>query len=460
MPTTTPLEDLAAWASEVTAADVPDAEHRRARFRILDTLGLVAAAANHPMGQSLAAWADADSGAGAHVLITGASASPAVAALVHGSLAHARDFDDSFVDSVVHPGSIVIAATLAAAERADASFDAITTALTVGYEIAGRLGAVAGRAFHARGFHATGVVGPIAAAGAAGQILALDGAAMADALGLATSMSSGLLAFLADGGWSKWLHTGWSAHGGIVAAELARRGFRGPHHALDHPYGLYGAFLGTPSANLEALTTGLGKTWRGAAALAKSFPCAHVIQPYIEAVLALRAEELLPVEGLQSIRCVMAPWALPIVAVPRATKIAPRNDLEAIASLPFMVAAALCDGRVDLATLGAETLGRADILSIAAITECVGDDILGSEFDGRMEVELRDGRRVSRRVALSESSEVQIVAKYRANTAHLPSDGCARLEHALLNDAPRGRALVQLTLDALVGQQAPPLSVE
>src|SRR5580704_14378294 len=286
----TPLETLAKWTSEIAAADVPAAQHRRARLRLLDTLGLIAAAAEHPVGRSLAAWADANRGSGAHVLISGCATSPAVAALVHGSLAHARDFDDSFSETVVHPGSIVVAATLAAADRADAGFDAITTSITVGYEIAARLGAVAGRGFHARGFHATSVVGPIAAAGAAARILALDATATADALGLATSMSSGLLAFLADGGWSKWLHTGWSAHGGIIAAELASHGFRGPHHGLDHQYGLYGAFLGKPELDLDAVTAGLGSTWLGAAASAKGFPCAHVIHPYIEAALALRAE--------------------------------------------------------------------------------------------------------------------------------------------------------------------------
>lgn len=445
----TPLETLGTWASRITAADVPAVQHRRARLRVLDTMGLIAAAAEHPAGRSLAAWADTNSGAGAHVLVTGSPASPAAAALVHGSLAHARDFDDTFADTVVHPGSIVIAATLATAEQADASFAAITTAITVGYEIAARLGAVAGRGFHARGFHATGIVGPIAAAGAAGQILALDGATMADALGLATSMSGGLLAFLADGAWSKWLHTGWSAHGEIIAAQLAGHGFRGARHSLDHPYGLYGAFLNAPTANLDVLTVGLGSDWLGAAAQAKSFPCAHVIQPYIEAVLALRAEQRLKAEDVHSVACVMAPWALPIVAVPRAVKIAPRNDLEAIASLPFMVAAALCDGRVDLTTLRPETIGRADILSLAARTECGGDDTLGSGFDGRMNVELRDGRRISRAVALSDSNEEQIIAKFRANTAHLPSDACRGLERALLNDDPGGRTLMRLALAAM-----------
>src|SRR6185312_13619196 len=109
--------------------------------------------------------------------------------------------------------------------------------------------------------------------------------------GLATSMSSGLLAFLGDGGWSKWLHTGWSAHGCLIAAQLASTGFRGPRQGLDHRYGLYGAFLGKPDADLSALTEGLGATWLGAGAQAKLYPCAHVIQPYIDAALALRQEK-------------------------------------------------------------------------------------------------------------------------------------------------------------------------
>ncbi len=454
----TPLEILATWVSSTGAGDIPAEQHRRARFRILDTLGLVAAAAELPAARSLAAWSVDNKGSGAHVLINGCAAPPAVVALVHGSLAHARDFDDSFSDTVVHPGSIVIATTLAAAEVTDATFDAITAAITMGYEVAGRLAAVAGRGFHARGFHATGVVGPIAAASAAGRILGLNDATMADALGLAASMSSGLLAFLADGGWSKWMHTGWSAHGGIIAAELARNGFRGPHHAFNHPYGLYGAFLGNAAADLSGITADLGRNWVGAAASAKSFPCAHVIHPYIQTILALRAKGELQAEDVESINCVMAPWGLPIVAVPRQAKIAPRNDLEAIASLPFMVAAALCDGRLDVATLCQETYDRTEILALARRIDCTGDDTLGAGFDGRINIEMRDGRRISREVMVSNSSDAQIVEKFRANTALLPPDARSSLEDALMSDAPRGQSLVQLALAAMVGHPAAPVN--
>src|SRR6185312_242254 len=109
----------------------------------------------------------------------GASATPAVAALIHGSLAHARDFDDTFPDSVVHPGSTVIAAALAAGEARDTAFDELSSAIVAGYEIAARLGAAAGRKFHARGFHATSVIGPVAAAATAARIHKLGAAATA-----------------------------------------------------------------------------------------------------------------------------------------------------------------------------------------------------------------------------------------------------------------------------------------
>jgi 2-methylcitrate dehydratase PrpD len=451
----TPLEALADWAAGVTSAEVPAEQQALARLRLLDSIGLVAAAAAHPAGESLLAWALANPGTGATVLPTSAPAALAVAALVHGSLAHARDFDDTFPDTVVHPGSTVVAATLAAGEASNASFDQLVTAIIVGYEIAARLGAVAGRGFHARGFHATGIVGPIAAAGAAGRILGLGADAMADAFGLASSVSSGLLAFLADGGWSKWLHTGWSAHGGLIAAELARHAFRGPRHALDHRYGLYGAFLDKPDVPLDVITADLGRTWLGAAAQPKLFPCAHVIQPYIEAVLAWRGEGRIRAEAVQSIRCVLAPWALPIVAEPRNSKIAPRNDLEAIASLPFMVAAAVCDGRVDLATLAPQTLGRADIRALAARTACEGDAALGSGFDGRITATLvGDADRLDANVALSPSTEQRLVTKFRANTSHLQHAACAKLEAALLRENPTCRTLVQIAAAAMTSAAA------
>jgi 2-methylcitrate dehydratase PrpD len=443
-----PLERLAEWIGALVPDRVPADQHRLARIRLVDTLGLIAAAAGHEAGTSLRAFADANPGTAATVLLTGRQALPSTAALVHGSLAHARDFDDTYIDSVVHPGSTVIAAALAAGESVDAPFDALSTAIIIGYEIAARLGMVAGRGFHARGFHATGIVGPIAAAAAVGHLMRLDASRLADAMGLATSMSSGLMAFLGDGGWSKWMHTGWSAHGGLIAAQLADTGFRGPRQGLDHRFGLYGAFLGNADVDFAALADGLGSVWRGATAQAKLYPCAHVIQPYIDAGLALR-EEKLAVENIASIRCVMAPWAMPIVGELRDTKIAPRNDLEAIASLPFMLAAALVEGRVDLATLAPGAIQNAEVRALANRVACEADASLGTGFDGRMEIVRSDGQRLSRAVSVTPPNEAQIIAKFRGNTAAVPQAACDALLGALLNEMPRCGELMRLATAAI-----------
>src|SRR5262249_39857203 len=119
----TALEDLAQWIFTLEPDRIPPKQHRLARMRLLDTFGLIAAALDHTAGKSLLAWAGANAGTGATVIGIDTPALPATAALVHGSLAHARDFDDTFIDSVIHPGSTVIATALATGEAADAPFE-------------------------------------------------------------------------------------------------------------------------------------------------------------------------------------------------------------------------------------------------------------------------------------------------------------------------------------------------
>jgi 2-methylcitrate dehydratase PrpD len=257
-------------------------------------------------------------------------------------------------------------------------------------------------------------------------------------------MSSGLLAFLPDGAWSKWLHTGWSAHGGIIAAELARERFRGPHHGFDHPAGLFGAFLGDASPDCGLLTQDLGMVWRGAEALPKLYPCAHVIQPFIDAALALRSRGEADIEQIRFIRCTVAPWAYPIVCVPREPKLAPRNDLEAIASLPFMVAAALRDGAVNLDTLREAALRRDDVRQLAARIECDMDETLGAGFDGAIRIIRSDGETAAP-VGLAPVDSDLIRRKFHSNAAHLYAPAAAdALATALIEGNPGARDIMRL----------------
>lgn len=421
---------LADWTAGLQWADVPAARHPLIGLRVLDTLGLILAGSSTDAAAAARSVASRQGESDESGVVPGGSrAAPAWAAFVHGVTAHCRDFDDTFQDSVVHPGSVVVPAALAVGEAHGAADTDIAAAIVAGYEVAARLGSVAGRRFHIRGLHATGIVGPFAAAAAAGRLMGLDGAAIANAFGLAGSMAGGLMAFVADGSWSKWLHAGWAAHGGIVAAQMAAQGFRGPAGVLDGRHNLYAALLageevspdGLSEILTETLTGGLGADWRGPEAHFKYYPCAHVIQPYLDAAIELRRSEGLEAGDVAGGICRIAPWAAQIVCLPRAGKIRPDSEMAAIASLPYLLAVALTRGAVTLDALDAASRTDPGILELAAQLNHEEDPALGHGFDGVLILDLADGRRLERPVSSAPPDPDKVIGKFRANARRAPA---------------------------------------
>lgn len=424
---------LADWTAGLQWTDVPAAQHPLIGLRVLDTLGLVLAGASTDAAAAARATAGRQGKSDeAGILPGGGRAAAAWAGFVHGVSAHCRDFDDTFQDSVVHPGSVAVPAALAAGEAAGASDTEIATAIVAGYEVAARLGGVAGRRFHVRGLHATGIVGPFAAAAAAGRLMKLDGAAIAHAFGLAGSMAGGLMAFVADGSWSKWLHAGWAAHGGIVAAQMAAQGFRGPAGVLDGRHNLYAALLAGEAVSPAALTEGLGAVWRGAEAHFKYYPCAHVIQPYLDAAIDLRRSERLSAGDIAGGVCRIAPWAAQIVCEPRAGKLRPDSEMAAIASLPYLLAVALAEGAVTLDALDAPSRTDPAIFDLAGRLTHEEDLALGQGFDGVLILNLADGGRLERTVSSAPPDPAKVVEKFRANAGRAAAPDIEALEQAAI----------------------------
>ncbi len=431
---------LADWTAGLEWAEVPAAQHPLIGLRVLDTLGLILAGASTDAAAAARQVAGRQGASDeAAVVPGGGRASAAWAAFVHGVTAHCRDFDDTFQDSVVHPGSVVVPAALAVGEASGAADADIAAAIAAGYEIAARLGSVAGRRFHVRGLHATGIVGPFAAAATAGRLMGLDGVAIANAFGLAGSMAGGLMAFVADGSWSKWLHAGWAAHGGIVAAQMAAQGFRGPAGVLDGRHNLYAALLAgdeiSPTGLAETLTGGLGTAWRGAEAHFKYYPCAHVIQPYLDAAIDLRREHGLTGRDIAGGVCRIAPWAAQIVCEPRAAKLRPDSEMAAIASLPYLLAVALVEGAVTLDALDAASRRDPAILDLAARLTHAEDPALGRGFDGVLFLDLSDGGRIERPVSSAPPDAGKVLSKFRANARRAsPAPDTDALERAVIDN--------------------------
>lgn len=449
----TPSRRLGEWAAILQWKDLPETARTPVRLRVLDTMGLVMVGAGTPAVTAARAALVPAHGLSAAAGVSGSTVvgggagrmAPGTAALIHGVAAHCRDFDDTFVDSVIHPGSVVVPAALAVAEAVSARAEDFAVAIVAGYEVAARIGAVAGRRFHARGLHATGVVGPIAAAVTAGRILGLSGEQMSWAIGLAASMSGGLMAFTIDGGWSKWLHAGWAAQGGISAAYLAQQGFRGPEHVLAGGLDLYSAFLHGDGVERSALTQDLGLSWPGARAEFKYYPCAHVIHPYIDAVLELVRRHDLLAEDIECIECAIAPWAAAIVAEPRAAKLRFDSELEAIASLPYQLAVAVLRRRVDLGALTAEQRAQADLRSMAERIVHRSDPRLGRGFDGRVELRTRAGACYGLEVAMPGSDAGRLREKFIANAAvHGTAWARSAAEALLADELPDWRVAASL----------------
>src|SRR6266545_3082527 len=128
------------------------------------------------------------------------------AAFVNGTAAHGEDFDDTFEGGPVHAGAVVVPAVLAAAEQESLDGQRALLGIAVGVETICRLSLVVPKAVHKAGFHPTAVFGTIAAAAGVGAALKLDARQFANALGIAGSMASGIIEYLADGSSTKRLH--------------------------------------------------------------------------------------------------------------------------------------------------------------------------------------------------------------------------------------------------------------
>ena len=355
-------------------------------LRVADHLGLIAAARRSEPGRAVLEVCRRVPG-DVPLLFEQAGVTASMAALAHGTLAHALDYDDTYPDSVIHPSSVVIPAALAAGPKAGGR--EVMTAMLAGYEFLARCGAVVGRRLHARGFHATAVLGPLAAALVASTVMGAGQEVTVRAMGLAGSMSGGLLEFLADGSWSKRMHPGWAAHGGVLAAELAVAGFTGPASIVEGRNGIFRAFLDDPQPSLAPQFTDLGSRWSCLGLRWKRYPCAHVIHPYLD--LALLWARDLEAAQIESVCCDVAPWCVPIVLEPLESKRAPANEYQARASLPYALAAALTDRSVSPTAFDDGALRRSEVLRLAAAVSYREDDSLSAAFQGRLAIRLLSG---------------------------------------------------------------------
>ncbi|OWT60406.1 MmgE/PrpD family protein [Candidimonas nitroreducens] len=370
----------------------------KARWCLLDSLGCGLLGAMQPWGRIVGSEAMAEASQGpCTVLGQSTTVAPSQAALCNGTAMHGFELDDLLSAALIHPGAVIVPAALATAEAVDASGMQLLRGIVAGYEATERISLALGTDPSNRGFHKTSVVGPVAAAIAAGVIMGLEFRQLQWAVGLACSCSSGIKNFAAGGGAGmiKRLHAGRAAEAGTKMAILAHRGFTAPLGALDGKFGLLQAFSGD-TARAERLDEGLGTHWALTDVWVKAYPICGWIQGVVQLLLALRAQHGFDPASVEHITVATSSFA---VKYNGNTEI--EDTMDAQYSIPYCAAVALTGDPLDPKEYAPERIRSPQRQAISRKVELTADPLADKvyprHFSCRVSLRLTDGRTMTAR---------------------------------------------------------------
>ena len=292
-----------------------------------------------------------------------------------------------------HPSAPVLSAALAAGELALADGRALVHAFLLGFEVETTMAEVMNPPHYEKGFHATGTLGTMGAAAAAARLLGLDAAQTRTALAVAASQASGLKENF--GTMTKPFHAGHAARSGVLSALLARDGFTASEQAIEGPQG-YFAVLGRGQARRAGRSSrsarrGISsrRAWRS-----NRIPPAPARIPSSTARSSSGAPTTITPEQVAEVT-VGVNAAVPRILIHSN----PRSGLEAKFSGEFSAAAALCEGRVGIATFRDDKTDDPAITGLMKRVRVVVDPAIPGDLERhvwtRVTVRLRDGREVA-----------------------------------------------------------------
>ena len=377
------------------------------------------------------------------------------AAMANGVAGHAIELDDTHDESLTHPGCVIIPAALAVAEFMNASGGDCLTAIIAGYDAQCRIGAVVGRSLVATGLHPTAQLGTFGATVASARLLGLTERQFHNALGLAASMTSGIMKFTEDPDSTmvKRLHAGLPAERGILAARLALEGFDGPSGVIEGRYGYANTFARID--DLSRMTLGLGKQYEVERCSIKLYPCCRMFHSLIEAISDCRQNENFDADQIQEI----ATFG-PSNMVDGHMIYRPKSVLAAQYSLPFTVAVATIADPSQPESFNSAAMERSDLLSLSDKVRSTIDPELQAlypeKFPSRVEFRMQNGSVIVRQVLDSLSTPARpikrdhVVEKFKSVTASvLKSDRQEQILGTIcsLPDLPSIRTLTDLLGD-------------
>jgi len=430
-----PTGRLATWVADLTLDQVPQNVVERAKHLLLDGLGCALVGAQLPWSRVATDAVLGLEGKGDAVVIgTGQVTSAPAAAVLNGTLIQGFELDDFHPLAPLHSCSLLIPALLSTATtRTHTTTGAeLLLAAIAGFEVGPRVGyTLHGSQMLDRGWHSGSVFGTHSAAMASGKLRELTPAQLEDALGLAGTQSSGLMAAQFEA-MSKRMHHGLAARNGFYAAGLAAAGYTGIKRVFEREYGGFLSVFGeghSPDASL--LTGQLGQRWETTIIMVKSYAAMGGLHGAIDAARQLRSsvapEDISKIDITVGETVYKHGWWQPE---------RPLTPIGAQMNIGYATAAALLDGNVLPEQFTPERLDADDIWKLIAATTVHLDEALAhaditERFRTDVAVTTRDGA----------VHQARVVAPHGAPTDPVTNDELVAKFHALADRVTnRGRA--------------------
>jgi 2-methylcitrate dehydratase PrpD len=301
------------------------------------------------------------------------------AALANGTASHAIEMDDVNNEASLHPGVTVFPAALATSEMVGANGRSFIEAVVLGYEVMVRLGKALGpENSYRRGFHPTATCGTFGSGITASKIMGLKEEGMVNTMGIAGSQAAGSMEYLAQGAWTKRFHAGWAAHSGMIAAQLARKGFRGPTSIIEGRDGFLHAY--SNGADPSKVLEGIGLGFEILHTSVKPHACCRYMQPPIDGILNIVKENDLQPDQVEKVRLGLLRAGAPLIAEPLENKYRPQSIVDAQFSMPYGAAVAMLYRKAGLEEFQLPKIRSEEVIRMMRRVECVVDPDLDRTF--------------------------------------------------------------------------------
>jgi 2-methylcitrate dehydratase PrpD len=390
--------------------DIPDDVRHEAKRSLINFVGCAIGGSPHPaVTTAIRALGPFSGEPTASVVGRAERLDPLHASLMNGISSHVEDYDDTTPKNYSHTTSPVASALFAYASANRVNGRDFVEAFILGFEAASRAGNAVYPSHYDVGWHMTGTIGVIGAAAAIGKLLGLSPQQMVWALGLAATQSAGLREMF--GSMGKAFHPGRSAQNGYAAALLAQAGFTAGERGLEGPRGF--AHVMAASRDLSKVTTRLGVDFDLRENTYKPYPCGIVNHPTIDGAIQIHLADRPDPAAIVAVRLRVAPLVLDLCNQQSITR-----GLQGKFSVYHGAAVGLVRGKAGLREYTDEAVNDPLVKRVRVLATATGDPSVTEDQAG-LEVELADGRRLSRFVAQSLGnihrplSDTQLDEKFR-----------------------------------------------